>query len=333
MSEPEIRDRLRNYTRESGVVVERTIETQSSLIAFGMQNCIALDTRNSEPRPVVLKIIKRPGDEWWAGEVLHAFDGRGVVRVYERTPGAVLMERLRPGTPLVDLVLNGKDEEATDILADVIQRMCQLPGVGYRVPGVRCQTPLKDSSETQYSSNDVQHSLADARHPAPDTRYPTPPFPTVHDWVRGFDRYIASGDKQIPRDLVESAQQTYLKLAKTQRNTRLLHGDLQHYNILFDSDRGWVAIDPKGVAGEVEYEIGAAIRNPVECPHVFLSRTTIERRLRQFTGRLNLDYDRAIRWTFAQAVLSAIWNVEDDDRLYPGSSSLLLAHAIQPLID
>lgn len=45
--------------------------------------------------------------------------------------------------------------------------------------------------------------------------------------------------------------------------------DLQHYNVLFDDARGWLAIDPKGVVGEVEYEIGAILRNPIERPDLF----------------------------------------------------------------
>ena len=61
---------------------------------------------------------------------------------------------------------------------------------------------------------------------------------------------------------VERAQRLYVGLCASQTSTRLLHGDLHHYNILRDGDRGWVAIDPKGVVGEVEYEIGAALRNP-----------------------------------------------------------------------
>jgi streptomycin 6-kinase len=40
--------------------------------------------------------------------------------------------------------------------------------------------------------------------------------------------------------------------------------DLHHYNVLSDSGRGWLAIDPKGLVGEVEYEVGAAIRNPID---------------------------------------------------------------------
>ena len=302
------------------MVVERTIETESSLMAFG--RCSSrFGTQNSAEQPVVLKIIKRVGDEWQSGTVLQAFDGRGVVRVYEHAPGAVLMERLTPGTSLVEMVGKGRDEEATDILADIIQQMGQVPGVGYRVPGIR------------HVASDTYQLTPDTRPPTPDTRHPTPAFATVHEWARGFDRYIASGDEQIPGDLVESAQQTYLKLTETQRHPRLLHGDLQHYNVLFDTDRGWVAIDPKGVVGEVEYEIGAAMRNPIERPDLFLSFTTIARRFKQFTGRLNLDYNRAVGWTFAQAILSAIWNVEDGFQLAALDPSLRLAKAILPMLE
>ncbi|WP_373298360.1 aminoglycoside phosphotransferase family protein [Paludibacterium paludis] len=38
-------------------------------------------------------------------------------------------------------------------------------------------------------------------------------------------------------------------LGHFQRCHRLLHGDLHHDNVLFDSSHGWLAIDPKGVIG------------------------------------------------------------------------------------
>jgi len=75
--------------------------------------------------------------------------------------------------------------------------------------------------------------------------------PTVADWERGFDRYLLSSDEQIPREIVEYAREIYNNLASSQHKTMLLHGDLQHYNVLFDNQRGWTAIDPKGVAGEL----------------------------------------------------------------------------------
>ena len=282
-------NRLGEHARAWRVKIEDVLDTETSVIAFGTRDVTA-----SENQSVVLKVIKQPGDEWCSGDVLAAFNGYGVARVYEHEPGAVLLERLRPGNSLVDLTLNGRDEEATDIFADVIQQM------------------------TAHASTTGLEVSAVA---------------TVEDWARGFDNYIATGDVRIPRDLVEAGQRVFKSLSASERRPRLLHGDLQHYNVLFDSERGWLAIDPKGVVGEIEYEIGAFVRNPVAQPELFLSRSTIERRLKQFTDRLSLDYERALGWTFAQAVLSAIWSIEDGFAVDATTPALRLAEFTRPMLE
>lgn len=290
---PAISDRIRQHASEWGVVVGDSFETQSSVIAFGTRAAVATCGRDNQQ--VVLKVVKRPGDEWYSGEILEAFDGNGVARVFEQVPGAVLLERLTPGNSLAEVSLNGRDEEATAILAGVIERMS-----------------TRASSTSQL---EMPQECA-----------------TIEDWARGFERYVATGDQQIPIDLVAAGQRVYSSLCASQRRPRLLHGDLQHYNVLFDSDRGWVAIDPKGVVGEVEYEIGAVLRNPHARPDLFLSRSIIERRLNQFTSRLNLDHERALAWGFAQAVLSAIWEIEDGFAVDAMNSSLNLAAVIRPML-
>ena len=112
----------------------------------------------------------------------------------------------------------------------------------------------------------------------------------------------------------------------------LLHGDLQHYNVLFDRERGWIAIDPKGVVGELEYELGALLRNPVEQPEIFTNCRVIERRLQILCNTLNLDYERALQWSFAQAVLSAIWDVEDGYPVEQNHPALRLAHVLKQML-
>ena len=121
-------------------------------------------------------------------------------------------------------------------------------------------------------------------------------------------------------------------MCSSQRAPRLLHGDLPHYNVLFDWTRGWLAIDPKGVIGEIEYEIGAVLRNPIERPGLFILPSITERRLQQFRRKLNLDSTRALRWGFAQAVLSAIWEIEDGVIVDTANPALRLAYAIQPMM-
>ena len=282
---PNLLKRIQQHAREWSVIIEDPFETQSSVIAFGVR----------DDQPVVLKVVKQPGDEWRSGEILSVFDGNGIARVYEHAPGAVLLERLRPGNSLVEITLDGRDEEATDILADVIQQM--------------------SARASSMSPLELPKTCA-----------------TVEDWAKGFESYLATGDVQIPEGLVAAGQRVYSGLCASQRQPRLLHGDLQHYNVLFDSGRGWLAIDPKGVVGEVEYEIGAVLRNPFERPDLFLSRSTIERRLKQFTSRLNLDYERALAWGFAQAVLSAIWEIEDGFAVDVTNHSLRLASVIRTML-
>ena len=275
------------------MLIDDTLETESSVIAFGNRDLIRSGSRDKQD--VVLKVVKQPGDEWHSGEILDAFDGKGVARIYEQAPGAVLLERLSPGNSLVDLTLNGRDEEATAILADVIQQM--------------------SGRASSISPLELPQACA-----------------TVQDWAKGFERHIATGDDQIPMDLVAAGERVYSSLCASQQRPRLLHGDLQHYNVLFDSDRGWLAIDPKGVIGEVEYEVGAFLRNPFERPELFLSPSTIEGRLKRLTSRLNLDFERALAWSFAQAVLSAIWTVEDGFAMDAMNPGLRLAEVIRPML-
>ncbi len=101
---------------------------------------------------------------------------------------------------------------------------------------------------------------------------------------------------------------------------------------LFDSTRGWLAIDPKGVVGEVEFEIGATLRNPFERPDLFVSAAIVERRLARLARRLNINLARALEWGFAQAVLSAIWSLEDGFTVEADAPVLRLATAIRPML-
>jgi streptomycin 6-kinase len=256
--------------------VEEVRETASSRVAFG----------HRDRQPVVMKVVRHGGDEWFAGQALAAFGGRGVVRMLEHGEGAVLLERLLPGTSLVDEDLD--DEEATTILAGVIGRMC---------PG-----------------------------PPPSTA------PTIESWGHGFERYPAIGTPAIPKSLVEAAQRTYLDLCASQATPQLLHGDLHHHNVLLDSHQGWLAIDPKGVVGEPAFEVGAALRNPLERPELFAAPAIIRKRVDCFTRILGLDPARMLAWAFAQAVLAAIWELEDVGVLSAGTGWIAFAEAVRPLL-
>lgn len=118
------------------------------------------------------------------------------------------------------------------------------------------------------------------------------------DWVRGFERYIRSGDQRISHGLVRGAAQDVFKgLASSQTNTMLLHGDLQSIRKVLSAS--WTTKSER--CSEI----------PIELPDLFTNRATIEGRVEILTTLLPLDRTRLPQWSFAQAVLSAIWNLED----------------------
>ena len=164
-------------------------------------------------------------------------------------------------------------------------------------------------------------------------RTPADTVPSASDWGKRFERYAVSGDPQVPKDLQSAAHRVYSELCASQTRVRLLHGDLHHYNVLFDAERGWLAVDPKGVVGELEYEVGAALRNPYERPELFAEPSIIRKRVERFACELDADATRMLSWAFAQAVLAAIWAVEDGFPVEQGNGWIALANALRPMLD
>jgi streptomycin 6-kinase len=109
------------------------------------------------------------------------------------------------------------------------------------------------------------------------------PFRSVHDHV---PRWLANaGD----HPLAPLARELYERLEK--RDDRLVHGDFHHHNILA-SQRGHLAIDPKPMLGEPEYDVPSFLWNPI--PYRMRSDVA-ERRLAAFAAA-GLDEGRMRSW-------------------------------------
>lgn len=181
------------------------------------------------------------------------------------------------------------------------------------VPGWLLADRLRAGGDDQATTILCDVAAALHRHDAPPE---DAGFPAVEDWGRGFARYRQSGDAALPQVLVERAAAVFDEMAASQEPPRLLHGDLHHFNVLLDVDRGWLAIDPKGVVGELAYEFGPLLRNP--WGHGFdqqacAAPAVVDRRTRLIAERVGLDRRRLLAWGFAQAVLSAVWSREDGE--------------------
>lgn len=134
-------------------------------------------------------------------------------------------------------------------------------------------------------------------------------FPTVR--VRGTSLLDKARPARIEPDLWRLARERYLALAGAQSRIAVVHGDLHHGNVLADRTRGWVVIDPKGVAAELEFELACALRNPIARRREWANASCMSRRADLLAQRVHVDRERLVRWAFAQSVLAAAWEVED----------------------
>lgn len=80
--------------------------------------------------------------------------------------------------------------------------------------------------------------------------------------------------------------------------TTLLHGDYHHYNVLRSGD-DYVAIDPKPLVGEREFDVAPFLWNPIGTRPPSRERT--ERRIAAFAAA-GLDPERLRKWAIVRGV-------------------------------
>ncbi len=122
-----------------------------------------------------------------------------------------------------------------------------------------------------------------------------------------FAKAVADKQASIKSIYVRSAALTERLLAD-QRDIRVLHGDIHHYNIR-QSSRGWLAFDPKGLVGERTYDCANTLCNPV-MPELVHNETRLLTNAAILADQLSLDPWRVLAFTYAYACLNASWWLE-----------------------
>jgi streptomycin 6-kinase len=174
-------------------------------------------------------------------------------------------------------------------------------------PGVMLAT-LKDDDQATEIAAEVMKKI---HRPVPQQEG----FISLRGWFDELKKLrpgFGGGTGPFPEKTFETAEGLIRDLFAEDRPQVLLHGDFHHFNIL-SSERGWLVIDPKGVAGPAEYEAGPLLTNPynimLEEPEA-IRRT--QRRIAILAERLGFDRERLRAWAICHSVLSAFWDMAED---------------------
>jgi len=139
------------------------------------------------------------------------------------------------------------------------------------------------------------------------------------------DLFAAAGSNPV---LQQCANAAHRLLAEPEEIT-VLHGDIHHDNILDFADRGWLAIDPKGLLGERGFDYANLILNP-DLPTV-TDPVRFARQVQVVSQAANLDRHRLLCWVLAFAGLSAVWFIQDANEAQAQQDLNVARLAIQAL--
>ncbi len=241
----------------------------------GLSFNYVLPVTRSDGSSAVLKIGLPEPEQRSEIQALRHYDGQGIARIleFDLDNYIALIERIVPGTMLAEYFPQD-DELATRIAAAV---------------------------------------LSDLKTPAPN---PAHDFGAVERWARrgmqGLRSEFDGGTGPFPERIVERAERLFDELISSTASTYLLHGDFHHMNVIFSEERGWLAIDPKGVVGDIAFECAAFILNPIPAiHHVPDVQKILARRIDELAEMLGLDRQRIHGWAQAFAVLSAWWSYDE----------------------
>lgn len=133
----------------------------------------------------------------------------------------------------------------------------------------------------------------------------TPPdLVCLDDWFTDLCTRADSYGGILPK-----AAEVAKELLASPRDITILHGDLHHQNILHFNDRGWLAIDPKGLRGERGFDFANILCNPT--PSIAASPGRLAHQLTVIADQAQLDRKRLQAWVIAWSGLSAIWSLQD----------------------
>jgi streptomycin 6-kinase len=141
-----------------------------------------------------------------------------------------------------------------------------------------------------------------------DVPFKSNDFPDLEKWTASFRQ---AENTNFSQRHFETTREFFDELINSSEQ-RSLHGDLHHQNILSAEREPYLAIDPKGIIGDIGFEIAVFLNNPrgwiLSHPN---RRQILEKRIEQFSRAFEIEPLELRKWAYAEAILSAWWTFED----------------------
>jgi streptomycin 6-kinase len=136
------------------------------------------------------------------------------------------------------------------------------------------------------------------------------PFPAGSVPLEVWFKELEPGAAKYGGVLAESSK-IAIELVNNQKDIVALHGDVHHSNILDFGDKGWLAIDPKGLVGERAFDYVNIFCNPDAA--IATTPGRLARQVKIVSKAAKIHPTRLVQWIMAWAGLSAAWGLNDGE--------------------
>jgi streptomycin 6-kinase len=235
----------------------------------GGNAALAVPVERADGSAAVLKVNFPERETEREGDALEHWRGEGAVRLLAQDRERRAL-LLERCEPGTRLWDVDDDEEATRIAAAVLRRIWRAP-------------------------------------PAPN------PFWTLADCGEWWASYLHDdyelARRPFERSLLDEALAAIAELSANQGEHVVLHQDFHGGNVLRAQREPWLAIDPKPLSGEREFDTASLIRDRRPLLMEPGGERIVRRRLDQLASELELDRERMRRWGIAHAIA---WGISPD---------------------
>jgi streptomycin 6-kinase len=132
----------------------------------------------------------------------------------------------------------------------------------------------------------------------------------LDDWVTQANLPSSMPLHKRSHPWIESALRRAAELLAEPHPEVLLHGDL-HFDNVLSSQRGWLAIDPKGIVGDPAWELAPLLINNLDAAGDAWP-ALVRRRLDQLVEELGFDPERSYALSSVRALQARFWSLRDD---------------------
>jgi streptomycin 6-kinase len=235
---------------------------------------LALAVERVDGERAVLKINFPEPESEHEADALAFWAGRGAVRLLE-SDSAVAALLIERCVPGDQLWAVADDQEATRIGASVLMQLWRPVGVA---------SPFRSLAEEALR------------------------------WAVEIRRDWEALDRPFDERIVDEAVAACLELGPDQGEAVVLHQDFHGGNVLRSERAAWLAIDPKPLAGEREFDAASLLRDRRWLLGGHDDPLRIRRRLDLLAEELDLDHERLRRWGIAHALAWGVseGKIEDD---------------------